>query len=163
MEHGLWQCLSLHKAFQLVHNAALLLNSYDTLIWYSQGDQVIKRNESMEHLSYTEKCQQCQNHLFAKLTQVNLTWNKTSAYRFSWKNMETFIQNLNCIQRGKKNVKVSNSNGLQPKFHISKAVTKELDAYTIQKKNKNAIIGENLFNWKAFILWQCVCFLAFCV
>lgn len=73
---GRWHLfLSLHKAFQLVHNAALLLNSYDALRRFSQGDQFIKRNESMEHLSYTEKCGLHQNYLFVKLTR--LTWPET--------------------------------------------------------------------------------------
>lgn len=64
--------LPLHKVFQLVHNAALLLNSYEALRRYSQGHQ-FKRNESTEQLGNTGKCGQHQNYLLAKLTQVSLT------------------------------------------------------------------------------------------
>lgn len=56
------------QSFSAGPQAALLLNSYDALRRFRQGDQFIKRNESMEHRSYAEKCGGHQNYFYAKLT-----------------------------------------------------------------------------------------------
>lgn len=90
-----------------------------------------------------------------KTDQVNLTWNKIFTYRLSWKKVETFLQSLNCIHRGeekkkKKTEKFPTQHGLQPNFCISKAVTKELGAYTIRKKIKMQLLEKTPSTWKHF-------------
>lgn len=166
-EDGLW--LLPHKAFQLIHNAALLSNSLGALWWHSQGDRFSKKNRNMEHLSYTEKCGPHEKDLLAKLTKVNLTWD--NIYK------QIFLTETGSIspksklhKQGEEEIKKPTKNGNIPNLrqyvaqvlYSQSCYSRTMCTYNVKEKEKCNIWKTHFFNKKVFLSYQCPYFSAFC-
>lgn len=96
----------------------------------------------MEQPSYTEKCGPHENNLLAKLTKVNLTWNNIYKQIFLKETGNISAKSKLHKQEKKRMETFPIWDSMEPKFCIPKAVTQELRADTMWKKNKNAIFDK---------------------
>lgn len=98
------------QSFQLVHNAALLLNSYDALRRYRQGDLFTKRNKSTEPLSYSKNVEDIK--IICLQNWPRLTWPETKYLHTDFPESGN-ISTKSTLHKGqrkkKKNGKVPNS------------------------------------------------------